>query len=456
MKRKKRKSLKDKFIKYLKREEKGYEDYLNYIPAEGLDSDYLASISDLPQDHQIPNPEDELGLAKLMIKQVQLEDNLKRGRKLYEVKAKESPDIIDLLNQDYKEFRKEMEIKLEHVNSVLDAYVTREREKEIRERDALLAKQMQMEEEQRAQEEQRRAQLELEKTQKEQRKRLEEARRMQLEEEQRKELEEIQKLQQLEDRIKRAKIKQEEFQRKLKEVKAEEDLRDKLWMEFQQKREELKLQEQNRENWLKQQEQNEQPLGKSEETIPPKYRNKRKEKQAAGLKPKGSYEEKKQKEPNRESKLPQWQFDKDDLSREVYNKHMRKGDTDSLNIYCARCDRDHWGPCDCVICGTMGHDENDCPQLEGEKSYLDQVQKQEEERMKRKRAEPCWLCKKVGHVCPDPKAGKKEKFRRPKEIFCNFCEADGHVEQNCSIKKEIAEKSRLPEEYTDEQLEKGN
>ena len=454
MKRKKRKSLKDKFIKYLKREEKGYEDYLNYIPAEGLDSDYLASISDLPQDHQIPNPEDELGLAKLMLKQVQLEDNLERGRKLYAIKAKESPDIIDLLNKDYREFRKEMEGKLEHVNSVLDAYVTREREKEIRDRDALLARQMQMEEEQRAQEEQRKAQLELEKVQKEQRKRLEEARRMHLEKEQRKELEEIQRLQQLEDRIKRARIKQEEFQRKLKEAKAEEDLRDKLWAEFQQKKEEMRLQEQNRENWLKQQEQNEQPLGRSEETIPPKYRNKRKEKQTAGSTPKGSYEEKNQKEPIRKSKVPQWQFDKDDLSREVYNKHMRKGDTGSLNIYCARCDRDHWGPCECVICGSVGHDENDCPQLEDEKSYLDQLQRQEEERLKRKRAEPCWLCKKVGHVCPDPKTEKKEKSKRPREIFCNFCEADGHLEQNCSIKKEIAEKPRLPEEYSDEQLEK--
>ena len=88
MRRKKRRSLREKFIKYLKREEKGYEDYLNYLPVDGMDSDYLASISDLPQDHQIPNPEDELGLAKLMLKQVQLEDNLERGRKLYATKSK--------------------------------------------------------------------------------------------------------------------------------------------------------------------------------------------------------------------------------------------------------------------------------------------------------------------------------------------------------------------------------
>ena len=133
---------------------------------------------------------------------------------------------------------------------------------------------------------------------------------------------------------------------------------------------------------------------------------------------------------------------------------MRKGETNSLNIYCARCDRDHWGPCECVICGKIGHDENDCPQLEDEKSYLDQLQKQEEERIKRKRAEPCWLCKKVGHVCPDPKTEKKEKSKRPREIFCNFCEVDGHLEQNCSIKREIVEKPKLPEEYTDEQLER--
>ena len=167
IRRKKRRSLRDKFIKYLKREEKGYEDYLNYLPVDGLDSDYLASVSDLPQDHQIPNPEDELGLAKLMLKQVQLEDNLERGRKLYAAKAKESPEIIDLLNKQYAEFKNETEEKLEHVNSALDVYITREREKEIRDRDALLARQMQLEEEQRAQEEQRRAQMEYKKVQKE-------------------------------------------------------------------------------------------------------------------------------------------------------------------------------------------------------------------------------------------------------------------------------------------------
>ena len=54
----------------------------------------------------------------------------------------------------------------------------------------------------------------------------------------------------------------------------------------------------------------------------------------------------------------------------------------------------------------------------------------------------------------DPKAEKKEKSRRPKEIFCNFCQADGHVEQNCSIKKETVEKPEIPEAYTDEQLER--
>ena len=37
---------------------------MQYLPVDGVDSDYLASISDLPQDHQVPNPGDELGLAK--------------------------------------------------------------------------------------------------------------------------------------------------------------------------------------------------------------------------------------------------------------------------------------------------------------------------------------------------------------------------------------------------------
>ena len=140
------------------------------IPAAESAADYLASISDLPQDHQVPNPGDELGLAKLMLKQTQIEDNLERGRRLYEVKVKERPEIVDILNKDFQEFKRDMEEKLEHVNSVMDVYLIREREKEIRDRDLLLARQMQEEEEQRAQEEQRKAQREYEKIQEEQRK----------------------------------------------------------------------------------------------------------------------------------------------------------------------------------------------------------------------------------------------------------------------------------------------
>ena len=127
----------------------------------------------------------------------------------------------------------------------------------------------------------------------------------------------------LEDRIKTARIKQEEFQRKLKEAKAEEDLRDKLWAEFQHKKKEMLLKEQKREMWL-QHEENDQPLGRNEETIPPKYRGKKKEKQTAESIPKSSLEEVNQEEFTRKPKAPYWQFDKDDKSREVYNKHMRK------------------------------------------------------------------------------------------------------------------------------------
>ena len=125
---------------------------------------------------------------------------------------------------------------------------------------------------------------------------MEEAKKMQLEEEQRKEIQEIKRLQQLEDRIKRARIKQEEFQKKLKEAKAEEDLRDKLWADFQHKREEIRLKEQYREKWLQQTEQDEQPLGRNEETIPPKYRGKKKGKQTDESIPKSSFEDRNQEE----------------------------------------------------------------------------------------------------------------------------------------------------------------
>ena len=468
MRRKKRKSLRDKFIKYLKREEPGYEEYLKYVTPNEVDSDYLASISDLPQDHYIPNPGDELGLAKLMLKQVQLEDNLERGRRLYVAKVKDKPEIIDILNESYAEFKQDMELKLEHVNSVMDVYLTREREKEIRERDALLAKQMQMEEEQKAQEEQRRAQEEQKRLQEQHQRRLEQAKKLQQEEEHKRKIEIDRKKQQMEDKINKTLAEQKEYQEKLQELRAAEEARDSIWREYQEERDKVLLKEQQRDMWLQAHEGDEgskrkvnkkrrkeklkedktQPLGKDERTIPPKYRDKTRE-------PNG---EENLENTKRRPGEPYWNFDKDELAKEIYHKHMKKKDAregapSSLNIYCGSCARNHWGPCECVICGIPGHDENECPQLEGERSYLEELQKQEEERMKRKSREPCWLCGKVGHVC-QPKREKEKRPGRPRGIFCNYCEGDGHLEQNCSIKRDVEERQKLPEEYTDEQLQK--
>ena len=465
MRRKKRKSLKDKFIKYLKREEPGYEEYLKHVAPDEIDSDYLASISDLPQDHYIPNPGDELGLAKLMLKQVQLEDNLERGRRLYATKAKDKPEIIDILNESYGEFKSEMELKLEHVNSVMDVYLTREREKEIRDRDALLAKQMQIEEEQRTLEEQRRVQEEHERLQEQHKKRLEQARKLQQEEERKRKIELEKKKQEMEDKISKTLAEQKEYQEKLQELRAAEEARDNIWKKYQEERDKVFLKEKQRDMWLQAQEgdegsrkkinkkrrkeklkeENMQPLGRNERTIPPRFREK--------SRPNGEENLENTKGRPRE---PYWNFDKDELAKEIYHKHMKKKDTregapSSLNIYCGSCARNHWGPCECVICGVPGHDENECPQLEGERSYLEELQKQEEERVRRKSKEPCWLCGKIGHVCQP----KKERGKRPgRPIFCTYCEGDGHLEQNCSIKKEAEEKQKLPEDFTDEQLQR--
>ena len=79
----------------------------------------------------------------------------------------------------------------------------------------------------------------------------------------------------------------------------------------------MKLKEQQREIWLQQTKKDEQPLGKNEETIPPKYRSKKKEKQTVESIPRSSLEERNQEEFIGKPKTPHWQFHKDEQSREV-------------------------------------------------------------------------------------------------------------------------------------------
>ena len=91
-------------------------------------------------------------IVALIAKQLQVEDNMKRWRKLYEAKVKEDPDNIKLINQQYEEERQRMEIQLEEINGVLDLYLTRERQKEVEEKEFQMARLQQQEEERKAQE----------------------------------------------------------------------------------------------------------------------------------------------------------------------------------------------------------------------------------------------------------------------------------------------------------------
>ena len=115
----------------------------------------------------------------------------------------------------------------------------------------------------------------------------------------RKSLMKLNRLQQIGERKNRIKKEQEEYQKLIKELKAEEELRDKLWAEYQQEKENMKLKEQERDIWLQVNEGNVrfrrklnnkrreeeleeeriQALGKGEGTMPPKYRGLKKEKQ---------------------------------------------------------------------------------------------------------------------------------------------------------------------------------
>ena len=85
---------------------------------------------------------------------------MNRWRKLYEVKVKENPDLIRLINKQYEEERQRMEGQLEQINGVLDMYLTKERQKEIHERELEMARLQQEERERKVQEEERRAQEE--------------------------------------------------------------------------------------------------------------------------------------------------------------------------------------------------------------------------------------------------------------------------------------------------------
>ena len=126
IRRQKREKLRKKMLAQLKLEENVCDEYLKYLKEEDADSDYLTEVSTLQEEQKSLEVGKEATLVALMVKQLQLEDNMMWWRKLYEVKVEENPDNLRLINQQYEEERQKMEEQLEQINGVLDVYLTKE------------------------------------------------------------------------------------------------------------------------------------------------------------------------------------------------------------------------------------------------------------------------------------------------------------------------------------------
>ena len=139
---------------------------------------------------------------------------------------------------------------------------------------------------------------------------------------------------------------------------------------------------------------------------------------------------------------PHWNVDPHDLSGELYRKYIKKdivGTPTKKNrqrqpdLYCHDCKKEHWGPCECAICGEPGHDENGCPELENQDIEDPEMPSEYVERHKPKED-------KVG-ITQEKDTTKPP--RRTQRIFCTFCEQDGHKERRCPIRAEmLAEKQK--------------
>ena len=131
-------------------------------------------------------------------------------------------------------------------------------------------------------------------------------------------------------------------------------------------------------------------------------------------------------------------MDPHNLSGELYKKYIRKPGTPKRrmkhgqpDIYCYGCKREHWGPCNCVICAKPGHDEAECPELEHQEVEDPEYTSEYLRRyMKEKPVEK-------------QKTGTTKPPRKPPDVFCTFCEQDGHNEKKCPIREEmLAEKQK--------------
>ena len=133
-------------------------------------------------------------------------------------------------------------------------------------------------------------------------------------------------------------------------------------------------------------------------------------------------------------------MDPHDLSGELYRKYIKKEILGTLtrknrqgqpDLYCYDCRKEHWGPCECAICGKTGHDEDECPELGNQDIEDPEMTPEYEKRYKPK--------KEKGEITQEKDTAKYP--RRTQHIFCTFCEQEGHSEKRCPIReKMLAEK----------------
>ena len=387
LRKQKREKLRQRMLEQLKLEESVCDEYLEYLKHEDADSDYMTEISTLQEEQKTPEVGKEAMLVALIAKQLQMEDNMIRWRKLYEVKVKEDPGNLKLINQQYEEEKQKMEIQLEEINGVMDLYLTKERQKEIEEKEIEMARLQEQEEERKAQEEERKIQeLEM-KIQKEK----EEQNRKRIIEMQKQKAEyQAKKQQLLNAKVEKERLKQEEIQRQMKQLQKErvqmQNIHEEYlqWKERKDKEKSEKRKKKNQERIRKKEEKKEAlKLGEDERTIPP--RNRDREKTSSNKTPihptfltesrKKKLESQETMENEQMQKGLHWNVDPYDLSGELYRKYIkkeilgtpsRKNRQGQPDLYCHDCGKEHWGPCECAICGKTGHDEHECPELENQ------------------------------------------------------------------------------------------
>ena len=127
-----------------------------------------------------------------------------------------------------------------------------------------------------------------------------------------------------------------------------------------------------------------------------------------------------------------WNTDPYDLSGELYRKYMKRTGTPRRkmkhgqpDIYCYGCKREHWGPCNCVICGEPGHDEAECPELEHQEVEDPEYTSENLRRYMKEKPEG------------KQKTGTTKPPRKPPDAFCTFCEQDAHNQRKCPIREKM-------------------